>query len=180
MRKKKFLSVLLCTVAICSASTSVFAKDLANSVGSSSTDITVGKDTTQDKTTIYGSGVTVEGTTYSSSSAVSVYATKKSEIQYSLPQVVIGDATKGSASCVVGVKGDVSVKQNISITAPKTFTLTDGKRTITANLTQAKTNWIWSDLSTSAFSNSVCSMTFTIPAGEFTGSFNFTIAVTTA
>lgn len=177
----KFLVLLLVAVLAVSPMTSVYAETLVDSTGSDYTDESVGRDETQDKDTVYNDTGAITDTTHSSTAEVVVYATRASKVQYKIPQVIIGDGSTGSATYKVGVKGDISSAQTVSITPPESFNLSDGTRTVVASISQTKKSWIYSDLSSSlddeGFSIGVGTINFTIPAGSFSGSFNFTITV---
>lgn len=151
--------------------------ELINSTGSVSTDTTVGEDVTQGKRTTYGDE-SITTSTHESESSVMVYATKASFVQYSIPQVIIGDGTEGTASYKIGVKGDLTSTQRVVITAPTEFTLTDGARNVNATIAQPQGVWTYENLDTEDFNEITGSISFKIPAGSFNGSFKFTIELT--
>lgn len=174
--RKKLGTLLFTSIFTLCATANIFAATLTDSVGSDSNDVTIGSDTTQGKITEY-SEISVDDTTYENSSVVNMYATKASKVQYSIPKTIIGDAKTKTASYKVGVKGDIDSYQTITIEAPESFELTDGKRTVTATITQEKTSWDYTEITNNEFNEAVGTINFDIPAGSFTGSFNFLIRV---
>jgi hypothetical protein len=178
--RKKLLTLLLASVMVVSSFTSVvFAADLVDSVGGTAENPYGGYDTSQNKTTIYDNE-DVTDTEYNTTSEVVVYATRASKVTYKIPQVICGNTD--SAYYKVGVKGDISATQQISITAPANFTLSDGVRDVTATVSQDKTTWVYSDLLgddlVDGFSMGTGTISYQLPAGSFSGTFNFTISVT--
>jgi hypothetical protein len=124
--------------------------------------------------------VNISTTEHTSQAEVVVYVTRASKVQYKIPQVLI-EGSNGSATYKVGVKGDISATQTVSIVPPQSFILTDGVREITASISQPKTAWVYSDLSSNldedGYAISVGTLSYSIPAGSFRGSFNFNISV---
>lgn len=178
---KRLLGLALVTVLILTPVSSVRA-ELVDSEGSEYGDESKGKDTTQGKTTTY-TDVPITETEVSKTSEVTVYATRGSSVQYKIPQVIIGSAG-GSASYKVGVKGDLSSRQTVSIAPPSEFQMTDGTRSVTATISQPKTSWTYLDLDgvddtvdDDGFTIGVGNISFSIPAGSFSGTFNFDITV---
>lgn len=178
---KKFLAFSMVALLLTATTPyTVNASNLVDSVGATEQDPYGGEDVSQGKTTIYDTQ-DVTNTEYASTSEITVYATKASKITYKIPQTVIG-SSEGSAVYKVGVKGDISSTQTVSITAPASFTLSDGERDVTASITQDKTTWIYSDLTADdlvdGFSMATGIISYIIPAGSFSGTFNFNISVT--
>lgn len=175
----KLVALMLTTMLV--VQPTIIAKaELTDSIGSDSSDESIGRDETQDKDTVYGD-VNVNTSEHASQAEVIVYATKASKVQYRVPQVLIGDGSDGSATYKVGVKGDIASNQIVKIIPPESFVLTDGVRTATASISQPKKTWSYNDLLTGLDSNGysigIGTITFNIPAGSFSGSFNFDLTV---
>lgn len=177
---KKLIMLSLVGLLLFTSSYDVKA-DLINSTGASEQDPFGGHDETQNKDTTYDK-VEVSNTEYSTTSEVKVYATKASSVTYKIPQVIVGDSN-GTAHYMVGVKGDISATQKINISAPDTFILTDGVRNVTATISQDKSQWVYTDLIVDNSENDGYSLgsgdiSYTLPAGSFSGSFSFDISIT--
>lgn len=119
-----------------------------------------------------GSGASTESVERS----VNVYATKASSVTICVPQILIGDTQK--CSYRIGVKGDVTTKQSVTV-APKqtTFTLTDkndSNHTVNATIDQKDTTWACSDIG-GPWNYKTGSISYNIKAGQYTGSFNFDV-----
>ena len=116
--------------------------------------------------------------TDSATQTVSVYATKASSAQIKVPQVLIGDATH--SEYLVGVKGDITSKQSISV-APgsNSFNLVDindSSRSVSASISQSKSNWSYGDLAGGDWVYSKGSITYAqLKAGSYSGVFNLAI-----
>lgn len=144
--------------------------------GSDASQSQVGKETDQTL-----GGATASNPTETKSQSVSVYATKSSSVQIKVPQVLIGDATKSAYH--VGVKGDITTKQTVTVTPAATFQLKDVKDTdraaVTANVKQNKTSWSCTDLATAGSGNYVYAKgDITYPelhAGSYSGVFNLAV-----
>ena len=183
MFKKKIIKATLIASVLLTltvgTSLTAFAGTYQDSVGSASSDTSVGADVTQDKTTGYGTTDTIRDETYSSTLSVNVYLTKACTVQYSLPQTLIGDAVTNTASYKVGVKGDISSNQTVGIETPASFELTsESGQKGSGTITQSKTAWVYTDLNKTSFNTTSGSVDFSIPnAGRYKGSFNFTITI---
>ena len=178
---RKFLALAFATVLLTvSSSSGVHASELVDSVGGTAENPYGGKDVTQNKETVYDDE-NVTDSEYSSTSEIKVYATKASRVSYKIPQTLVG-GSNGTAVYKVGVKGDISATQRVTISAPSSFVLTDGTRNVTATITQDKKTWVYSDLVGSnlvdGYSMGTGTIKYTIPAGSFSGAFNFNIAIT--
>lgn len=144
--------------------------------GSDASQNQVGKETDQTL-----GGATTSAPTETKSQNVSVYATKSSSVQLKIPQVLIGDATKSAYH--VGVKGDITTKQTVTVTPAATFELKDVKdadRTaVKATVQQNKTSWSCTDLATAGSGNYVYAKDdITYPelhAGSYSGVFNLAV-----
>jgi hypothetical protein len=159
--KNMMLGLMACaTVLGATPATGVFAADPASfnnstastvsgangetfTPGSDASQRQVGKETVQTL-----GGATASAPTESKSQSVSVYATKSSSVQLKVPQVLIGDATKSAYH--VGVKGDITTKQTVTVTPAASFQLKDVRDTdraaVTATVKQNKTSWSCTDL----------------------------------
>ena len=153
--KNMMLGLMACaTVLGATPATGVFAADPASfnnstastvsgangetfTPGSDASQSQVGKETVQTL-----GGATASAPTESKSQSVSVYATKASSVQLKVPQVLIGDATKSAYH--VGVKGDITTKQTVTVTPAASFQLKDVRDTdraaVTATVKQNKTD----------------------------------------
>lgn len=144
--------------------------------GSDASQNQVGKETDQTL-----GGATTSAPTETKSQSVSVYATKASSVQIKVPQVLIGDATKSAYH--VGVKGDITTKQTVTITPAATFELKDVKDTnraaVTATVNQNKTSWSCTDLATAGSDNYVYAkgdISYAeLHAGSYSGVFNLAV-----
>lgn len=137
MIKKKLKGTVLGLIAaatVMSGSTGVLAADptsfnnSTSSSVSSSNVFTAGSDTSQGKTgsmTDKSIGGTTSTPTESTSQSVSVYATKASSVSIKVPQVLIGNSTK--SEYLVGVKGDVTSKQSVTVAPSATMTQQEAK-----------------------------------------------------
>ena len=192
MIKKKLKGTVLGLIAaatVMSGSTGVLAADptsfnnSTSSSVSSSNVFTAGSDTSQGKTgsmTDKSMGGTTSTPTESTSQSVSVYATKASSVSIKVPQVLIGNSTK--SEYLVGVKGDVTPKQSVTVAPSATFTLTDindSARSKTAKISQTKTNWSYSDLSAAdAYVYTKGTITYDeLKAGSYSGVFNLAVSL---
>ena len=113
--------------------------------------------------------------------SVSVYATKSSSVQLKVPQVLIGDATKSAYH--VGVKGDITTKQTVTVTPAASFQLKDVRDTdraaVTATVKQNKTSWSCTDLAAAGSGNYVYAkgdISYAeLHAGSYSGVFNLAV-----
>lgn len=144
--------------------------------GSDASQNQVGKETDQ----VLG-GATASNPTETKSQNVSVYATKSSSVQLKVPQVLIGNATKSAYH--VGVKGDITTKQTVTVTPAASFELKDVKdadrAAVKATIQQNKTSWSCTDLATAGSGNYVYAKgDITYPelhAGSYSGVFNLAV-----
>lgn len=144
--------------------------------GSDASQGQVGKETDQ----VLG-GATASAPTETKSQSVSVYATKSSSVQIKVPQVLIGNATKSAYH--VGVKGDITTKQTVTVTPAATFELKDVKdadrAAVTATVKQNKTSWSCTDLATAGSGNYVYAkgdISYAeLHAGSYSGVFNLAV-----
>lgn len=144
--------------------------------GSDASQNQVGKETDQ----VLG-GATASNPTEKKSQNVSVYATKSSSVQLKVPQVLIGNATKSAYH--VGVKGDITTKQTVTVTPAASFELKDVKdadrAAVKATIQQNKTSWSCTDLATAGSGNYVYAKgDITYPelhAGSYSGVFNLAV-----
>lgn len=123
--------------------------------GTNNETFTAGSDASQGQVGKEGSvtfgGTTSKPTETSPTNNVSVYATKASSVQVKIPQILIGNST--TSTYHVGVKGDVTTKQSVTV-APSaaSFVLKDSNdptnenRNVTATITSGKTNWTYAEL----------------------------------
>ena len=102
-------------------------------------------------------------------------------MQLKVPQVLIGDATKSAYH--VGVKGDITTKQTVTVTPAATFELKDVKdadrAAVTATVKQNKTSWSCTDLATAGSGNYVYAkgdISYAeLHAGSYSGVFNLAV-----
>ena len=143
---------LIAAAALTGTAAPVFAADptsfnnsTASTVsGTSNETFTAGSDASQNQVgkeaSVTFGGTTSNPTETSPTNNVSVYATKASSVQVKIPQILIGDSSKSTYH--VGVKGDVTTKQSVTV-APSaaSFVLKDSNdptnesRNVTANIT---------------------------------------------
>lgn len=144
--------------------------------GSDASQNQVGKETDQ----VLGSA-TASNPTESKSQAVTVYATKSSSVQLKVPQVLIGSST--ASTYHVGVKGDITTKQTVTVTPAATFELKDVKdadrAAVTATVKQNKSSWSCTDLATAGSGNYVYAkgdISYAeLHAGSYSGVFNLAV-----
>lgn len=184
--KGMLLALAVVGVVTTGASSVYAAQSSFNDSTASSTDgenFSAGEDESQNKVGnmtdhTFGGGTSTP--TDSKTQSVSVYATKASSVQIKVPQVLVGNSTK--SEYLVGVKGDITSKQSVSV-APtaSTFKLTDvhdSSRSVTANITQTKTNWSYSDLAGANMDwvNSKGTISYSeLKAGSYSGIFNLAV-----
>lgn len=191
---KKVMAILMAVILIASlGTTSVFAADLTNSVGSVAADsdvvapaVPTGKDTTQDKASEYE--LAVDGSTATAetnSKTVEVYATQASTYSVKLPKTIILNGNDGNGAYRVSVKGNISGNQTVKVIPSSSFTLseqavTDAKSDVTANVTQAKTAWTTSEINAADWTTQDASISAGITAGIWQGNLGFTIVLVNA
>lgn len=169
---------------------SVFASETTNSTSSSFTDgvsgyNTIGEDTTQGKTS---SSETIENISNGSSSQeVEVYATQVSSYSVIIPKIITLDGNTKEGNYQVAVKGDIAGNQQIKISAPSTFEMSDQsgcKNNIQATIMTetnggAKTTWTQSEITVDSYDGTGTTIgKITAPdmtAGIWKGTFNYTI-----
>ena len=145
------------------------------------TNFSEGSDVSQNKEgsmTDHSFGGGTSTPTDSTTQTVSVYATKASSAQIKVPQVLIGDATH--SDYLVGVKGDITSKQSISVApSSNTFNLVDvndSSRSVSASISQTKSNWSYGDLAEGDWVYSKGSITYAqLKAGSYSGVFNLAV-----
>lgn len=161
--------------------------------GTNNETFTAGSDASQNQVGKEGSvtfgGTTSKPTETSPTNNVSVYATKASSVHVKIPQILIGNAT--ASSYHVGVKGDITTKQSVTV-APSaaSFVLKDSNdptnesRNVTANITSSKTNWTYAELSGSAGKASdgyiygKSDIKYSeLHAGQYNGAFNLAVSL---
>ena len=106
---------------------------------------------------------------------------KSSSVQLKVPQVLIGDATKSAYH--VGVKGDITTKQTVTVTPAASFQLKDVRDTdraaVTATVKQNKTSWSCTDLAAAGSGNYVYAkgdISYAeLHAGSYSGVFNLAV-----
>ena len=166
---KKLLVLGIAATMLFTSNYSVNAAELVDSVGATQENPYGGTDTTQNKNTAYDEQ-NVTDSNFTSTSEIKIYATKASKVTYKIPQVVVG-SSDGEAVYKVGVKGDLAATQEVSITAPNNFTLSDGERDVEATVSQDKSTWIYTDLTGSSLEDGYSMATgiinYEIPAGSF-------------
>lgn len=195
-KKKTILTVLTAIVLVSLLSTSVFAANLTNSTGSVAADFSagtaVGSDETQSKTSAYEDAITdSSATAESKTAAVEVYATKASTYSVKIPKTIILDGTTGNGEYRIGVKGDISGDQTITV-APVdadavlegvNFALTEQavgnpKEDVKATVTQAKTTFVQNEITAADWTTQDATIAAPdISAGMWTGTFNFNISI---
>ena len=177
---KKLLVLGIVTAMLFTSNYSVNAAGLVDSVGATEENPYGGIDTTQNKQTTYDDE-SVTDLEYTASPQIEVYVTKASKITYKIPQVIVG-SSDGKAVYKIGIKGDISSTQKITITPPASFILTDGSKNITARISQNKSSWVSGDLTSGnledGYSMTTGTITYTVPAGSFRGTFNFNVTIT--
>ena len=192
---RKFISMIMAVVMIASlCGISSFAADLTNSVGSVAADADVlapaepvGNDATQSKVSEYVLAVDEStATAETTNETVSVYATQASTYSVKIPKTIILDGSNGNGAYKVALKGNISGAQTIRVTPVASFTLsevasTDAKADITATITQAKTAWTTSEISSADWTTQEASIAApAISAGIWNGTFAFTIELVNA
>lgn len=143
---KRIMACLLAalTVTAASSTTAFAASTTQNSSGSTVADAgntaenMDGKDTTQDKKTVYSGEITADST-----EEVKVYATQASTFSVKIPKVIILDGQAGTAKYQVSVKGNINGNEVVSVVPTASFKMTsDGKADITATTTQTVQNFV--------------------------------------
>ena len=194
--KKNIATIGVALLLICTFCTSAFAADLTNSTGSAATDFSektvVGNDSTQSKTSKYEDAVVDSTATAESKTAtVEVYATKASTYSVKIPKVVILDGATGNGAYSIGVKGDISGAQTITV-APEdadaetpgvNFSLSEQavlnpKANITATVDQSKTSFTQNEITAADWTTVEATVAAPeITAGSWMGTFTFNISI---
>lgn len=143
---KRIMACLLAalTVTAVSSTTAFAASTTQNSSGSTVADAgntaenMDGKDTTQDKKTVYSGEITADST-----EEVQVYATQASTFSVKIPKVIILDGQAGTAKYQVSVKGNINGEEMVSVVPTESFKMSQsGKADITATTTQTVQNFV--------------------------------------
>ena len=186
---KRIMACLLAalTVTAVSSTTAFAASTTQNSSGSTVAENMDGKDTTQDKKTVYSGEITADST-----EEVKVYATQASTFSVKIPKVIILDGQAGTAKYQVSVKGNINGEEMIKVVPTASFKMSQsGKADITATTTQTVQNFVNTTLAehlnkshmngvkpdafiTTEGDVSVAGMT----AGSWAGTTNFNISLT--
>ena len=191
---KRIMACLLAalTVTAVSSTTAFAASTTQNSSGSTVADAgntagnMDGKDTTQNKETVYSGEITADST-----EEVQVYATQASTFSVKIPKVIILDGQAGTAKYQVSVKGNINGVEMVSVVPTASFKMSqDGKADITATTTQTVQKFVNTTLEGTDSSHmngvkpdafittegdvSVAGMT----AGSWAGTTNFDISLT--
>lgn len=117
----------------------------------------------------------VVGTTESTEDTeINVKVTVGSTYSVKIPKTVVLDGQSGIGEYAVGVSGNISGTETISVTPDSTVTLSQaGKSDIVATITQDKKEWTSNTLGTNATGQIKANLT----AGEWNGSFDFNIGI---
>lgn len=159
---KKKLSMLLSlvlTVYLLSSSLTAFAA--TNSVAGTEGEDTISEDTT---------------------STVEVEVSVESTFVVKIPKRIVLDGETKTGTYSLAVKGDIAVKETVSVIAPETFELAkEGGEPIGATNEMEKTTWSSSEINAAdyvvASANTITVEEEEFPAGEYTGDLVFTIAL---
>lgn len=196
MKQKRIkISLLVFSVLLLFGSAPVYAAEsLSNSAGSAASDYSaseddiLGVDLTQSQQTEYATVVEDSAATEESrSESVAVYATQASTYCVVIPKTIILDGDTGVGEYQVGVKGDISGSQSVSVIPVSQMTLTQqGKEPITALISQKsygssgeeKTQWTCSEINLSEYTLQSGFIEAELSAGSWNGTFDFTITLT--
>ncbi len=108
---------------------------------------------------------------------VQVYETRASAYSVQIPKVITLNGATNQGGYTIVVSGDIADNEVITV-APTDYTFamkssTGGKADVAATITQDKTKWLYDEFSTQA--NGIITAEG-ITAGQWNGSFNFTIS----
>lgn len=198
MRKriKIISSIVAVVVAVSCFSMTAFAADLTNSVGSVGDDfnssVIVGTDNTQGKTGAYENIIdNSNATTDVRAVSADVYATQVSAYSVRVPKVIILNGADGSGEYKIGVKGNISGSQTITVAPVDADADTDGinfvlsehgtvaaKANILATVTQAKTAFTQNEINATNWTTINANITAPdISAGQWHGTVGFNISI---
>ena len=191
---KKIMACLLAalTVTAVSSTTAFAASTTQNSSGSTVADAgntagnMDGKDTTQNKETVYSGEITADST-----EEVQVYATQASTFSVKIPKVITLDGQAGTAKYQVSVKGNINGEEMVNVVPTASFKMASkGKADITATTTQTVQKFVNttdSHADDSSFMNGVKPDAFIttegdvsvagMTAGSWAGTTNFNISL---
>ncbi len=110
------------------------------------------------------------------SEAVEVTATVASTYSVTIPKTITMSGANKSADYTVSVSGDIADNETVKVAPDASFlmnTAKGDKAAVTATITQDKTEWKFNEFATQASGNVSAPLT----AGQWSGSFNFDIAL---
>ena len=131
----------------------------------------------------------ITDTTYSKKSNTEVYATRTSTFSVTIPKVITLDGQSKVGSYQVKVKGDIAGSQEVSVTTPSDFTMSeqnagiDKKADVKATIyNNAKTTWNQAEIAENEYLNTAITENQIeakdITAGSWMGTFDFNIQLT--
>lgn len=198
MRKriKIISSIVAVVVAVSCFGMTAFAADLTNSVGSVGDDfnssVIVGTDNTQGKTGAYENIIdNSNATTDVRAASADVYATQVSAYSVRVPKVIILNGADGSGEYKIGIKGNISGSQTITVAPVDADADADGinfvlsengtvaaKANILATVTQEKTAFTQNEINTTNWTTINANITAPdISAGQWHGTVGFNISI---
>ena len=112
-----------------------------------------------------------------------VYADIDSEYTVTLPKTIKLDPTDKNSDYSVNVKGDIAGTDMINVVPDSSFAMsTDGKDSVTATVTQAKTSFNYTEVSANGGDGTTTTGSVVaagLTAGEWNGTFNFNVEMKT-
>lgn len=116
-------------------------------------------------------------------SETTVYADIDSVYTVTLPKTIKLDSANKNSDYSVNVKGDIAGTYMVNVVPDSSFTMsTDGKESVTANVTQTQTSFNYTELSANDGNGTTTTGSVAAPgltAGSWNGSFNFNVEMKT-
>lgn len=152
LKLKPLVALGLCAVVLNPMTTQASTTEYINSTGSVYDSETIGRDETQNKSTEYTNAVTNSSeSTFSKTSDVSMYCTKKSMLSVRVPVVLPVDSETLVAEGKIVPIGDIAGDQTLNVSVPSSINFSEvagQKNTIDGSLSLSKNSWNHSDLGT--------------------------------
>lgn len=112
-----------------------------------------------------------------------VYADIDTEYTVTLPKTIKLDSADKNSDYTVNVKGDIAGTYMVNVVPDSSFTMsTDGKESVTANVTQTQTSFNYTELSANDGNGTTTTGSVAAPgltAGSWNGKFNFNVEMKT-
>lgn len=116
-------------------------------------------------------------------SETTVYADIDTEYTVTLPKTIKLDSADKNSDYSVNVKGDIAGTDMVNVVPDSSFTMsTDGKDSVTANVTQTQTSFGYTELSANDGNGTTIIGSVAAPgltAGSWNGTFNFNVEIKT-